>query len=124
MVKNFESITIGSANATKLANFYKKKIGLKQSWDAVMGKNSNVYGFTIGKMDLVIMDHSEVKGKNKNPARLMFNLEVDNIEKEFAKLKKAGVKVVAKVYHIQDYGYMATFADLDGNYFQLVKTKE
>ena len=93
MVKNFESVTIGSSNATKLANFYKKKLGLKQSWDAVMGKNVNVYGFTIGKMDLVIMDHSKVKGKSKDPSRLMFNVEVDSIEKEFAKLKKAGVKV-------------------------------
>lgn len=124
MVKNFESITVGSANATKLAKFYQKKVGLKQSWDAVMGKNANVYGFTIGKMDLVIMDHSKIKGKSKDPSRLMFNLEVDNIEKEFAKLKKAGVKVIAKIYHIEEYGYLATFADLDGNYFQLVKTKE
>ena len=124
MVKNFESIILSSQNATKLADFYKKKVGLKQTWDAVMGKNANVYGFTIGKIDLVIMDHSEVKGKSKDPSRLMFNLEVDNIEKEFAKLKKAGVKVIAKSYHIEEYGYVATFADLDGNYFQIVKTKE
>ena len=122
MVKNFESITIASQNATKLADFYKKKVGLKQSWDAVMGENANVYGFTIGKIDLVIMDHSKVKGKSKDPSRLVFNLEVGNIEKEFAKLKKAGVKVVAKIYHIQEYGYLATFEDLDGNHFQLVKT--
>ena len=123
MVKNFESVIIGTQNATKLADFYKKKVGLKQSWDAVMGKNSNVYGFTIGKIDLVIMDHSDVKGKNKDSARVMFNLEVDSIEKDFAKLKKAGVEVIAKIYHIQEYGYVATLADLDGNYFQLVKTK-
>lgn len=124
MIKNFESVIIGSANATKLAGFYKKKVGLKQSWDAVMGENAKVYGFTIGKIDLVIMDHSEIKGKNKSGARIMFNLEVDNIEKEFAKLKKAGVKVVAKIYHIEEYGYVATFEDVDGNHFQLVKTKE
>lgn len=124
MVKNFESIILGSANATKLADFYKKKVGLKQSWDAVMGEDSNVYGFTIGKFDLVVMDQAKVKGKSKDPSRLIFNLEVDNIEKEFAKLKKAGVKVVAKIYHIEEYGHVATFADLDGNYFQLVKTKE
>ena len=124
MIKKFESVILGSQNATKLAKFYKKKVGMKQSWDAVMGENANVYGFTIGKMDLVIMDHSEVKGKSKDPSRLMFNLEVDNIEKEFAKLKKAGVKVVAKIYHIEEYGHVATFADLDGNYFQIVKTRE
>lgn len=123
MVKNFESVIIGSQNATKLANFYKKKVGLKQTWDAVMGEDQNVYGFTIGKMDLVVMDHSDVKGKNKQGARVMFNLEVDNIDKDFAKLKKAGVKVIAPIYHIEDYGHVATFEDLEGNYFQLVKTK-
>ena len=123
MVKNFESIIISSGNATKLAKFYKEKVGLKQSWDAMMGKNQNVYGFTIGKMDLVVMDHSKVKGKNKNGMQVMFNLEVDNIEKDFTKLKRAGVKVVAPTYHIEDWGYVATFADLDGNYFQLVKTQ-
>jgi predicted enzyme related to lactoylglutathione lyase len=124
MVKNFESVILGSENATKLARFYKEKVGLKQTWDAVMGENSNVFGFTLGGIDLVIMDHSDVKGKSKDPARVMFNLEVDNIEKEFDKLKKAGVKVVSEIYHIEDYGHVSTFEDLDGNYFQLVKTKE
>lgn len=123
MVKNFESIIIGSGNATKLAKFYKDKVGLKQSWDAVMGEDQNVYGFTIGKMDLVVMDHSKIKGKSKHGARVMFNLEVDNLDKDFAKLKKSGVKVIAKIYHIEDWGHVATFEDLDGNHFQLVKTK-
>jgi predicted enzyme related to lactoylglutathione lyase len=122
MVKNFESVIIGSPNATKLAKFYKDKVGLKQSWDAVMGKDQNVYGFTLGRMDLVVMDHSKVKGKSKEGPRIIINLEVDNIEKDFAKLKRAGVKVIAPIYHIEDYGHVATFEDLDGNYFQLVKT--
>lgn len=124
MVKNFESIIISSGNATKLAKFYKDKVGLKQTWDAVMGKDQNVYGFTIGKMDLVIMDDPKVKGKNKNGSRVVFNLEVDNLNKDFAKLKKAGVKVIAPIYHIEEWGHVATFEDLDGNHFQLVKTRE
>ena len=123
MVKNFESVIIGSGNATKLAKFYKDKVGLKQTWDAVMGEDQNVYGFTLGRMDLVVMDHSKVKGKSKEGPRIIINFEVDNIDKDFAKLKKAGVKVIAKIYHIEDYGHVATFEDLDGNYFQLVKTK-
>lgn len=124
MIKNFESIKVGSANATKLAKFYQKKVGLKQSWDAVMGEDMNVYGFGIGKIDLVILDDPKIKGKSKEGGRIMFNLEVDNIKKEFAKLKKAGVKVVQDIYHIEEYGYVATFADLDGNHFQLVKTRK
>lgn len=124
MIKNFESIKIGSSNATKLADFYKKKVGLKQTWDAVMGEDMNVYGFGLKGIDLVLLDQPKLKGKSKEGGRISFNLEVDNIEKEFKRLKKAGVKVIEPIYHIQEYGYLATFADLDGNYFQLVKTKE
>ncbi len=124
MIKGFESILIGSQSATNLAEFYKEKVGLKQTWDAVMGEDQKVYGFSFDGVDLVIMDHSDIKGKNKDPSRIMFNLEVDNIEEDFEKLKQAGVKIVAPIYHIEDYGHIATFEDLDGNYFQLVKTKE
>jgi len=38
-------------------------------------------------------------------------------------LKKAGVKVVAEIYHVEGYGWLATFEDLDGNYFQLVQVR-
>lgn len=124
MVKNFESVKLASGNATKLAKFYKDKVGLKQTWDAVMGEDQNVYGFTIGKIDLVVIDNSKMKGKSKQGARVSFSLEVDNLDKEFAKLKKAGVKIVDPIYHIEEYGHVATFEDLDGNYFQLVKTHE
>jgi len=124
MITNFESIILDSENATKLADFYKEKIGLKQTWDAVMGEDSKVYGFMLGEIELVIMDHSEIKGKSKDPARIMLNLETDDIDGDFARLKKAGVKIIAEIYHIEDYGQVATFEDLDGNYFQLVKTKE
>ena len=124
MITNFESIILDSENATKLADFYKEKVGLKQTWDAVMDENSKVYGFMLGEIELVIMDHSEIKGKSKDPARIMLNLETDDIDGDFARLKKAGVKIIAEIYHIEDYGQVATFEDLDGNYFQLVKTKE
>jgi predicted enzyme related to lactoylglutathione lyase len=53
----------------------------------------------------------------------MINLEVDDIEGEVARLKKKKVKVIAGIYHIQDYGYIATFEDPDGNYFQFVQVR-
>jgi predicted enzyme related to lactoylglutathione lyase len=124
MVKNFESFKVASGDATKLAKFYEEKIGLKQTWDAVMGEDQNVYGFSVGNRDLVILDSKEVKGRNSDSSRIMFTLEVDDINAEFAKLKGAGVKVVDAIYHIEEYGHVATFEDLDGNHFQLVKTQE
>ena len=125
MVKHLKGILLGSAKARKLADFYKNKVGLKLTMEFEMGDNKTE-GFMFemkGGSGLYITDHSKVKGKNKQPGRHVLNFEVDNIEKEVAKLKKEKVTLVQDIYHIEDYGYIATFEDVDKNYFQLVKTK-
>ena len=125
MIRGIESIMLFSENAKKLGNFYREVVGLKQTMEAEMGEgDENYFGFKIGKgPELGIMDHSKVKGKNKNPERIIFNLEVDNIKKEAKRLTTAKAKKVQDIYHIEGYGYIATFADVDGNYFQLVQVK-
>ena len=125
MIKALESLNLFSENAKQLANFYKEKVGLEIKFEGVMGENDEeIYEMEVGKgAGLYIIDHSKVKGKNKGPERIIFNLEVDDIEEEVKKLDKAGVKKVQDTYHIESYGYIATFEDVDGNYFQLVQVK-
>lgn len=116
---------IGSENATKLAKFYREKVGLKQIMEMEIGdKGEKGFDFQLKGANLYILDHSKVKGKNKQPPRIMFNLDVDDMDKDAKRLKKAGVKVVADTYHVEDYGLIATFEDIDGNYFQLVQVRE
>ncbi len=125
MIKGIEGILIGSQSAKKLADFYKNKVGLKVTFEAVMGDdNEEAYLFEMKGAGLYITDHSQVKGKNTNPNRVIFNLNVDNIEKEVKRLDKEKVKKIKDIYHIEGYGKIATFEDVDGNYFQLVQTKE
>ncbi|MEK7182645.1 MAG: VOC family protein [Patescibacteria group bacterium] len=128
MVQGLESVTLFSENATRLAQFYREKVGLEVELVGEMGEgggNDKVYEVKLGGgSGLYIVDHSEVKGKNKEPQRIIINLEVREIEPEFERLKKEGVKVVQEVYHLQEYGLIATFEDSDGNYFQLVQVKE
>jgi len=125
MIRGFESLLIGSQNAKKLADFYKEKVGLEIGLEAEMGEeNEELYELKLGKgPNVYIMDHSKVKGKNKNPERIIFNIEVDEIKKEVARLKKAKIKQIQDVYHIEGYGWISTFEDLDGNYFQLVQVR-
>lgn len=126
MVKGIESITLFSENAKELAEFYKEKVGLKMTLEAEVGeKGENLFGFEFGENQpgLYIMDHSKVKGKQKEPERIIFNLEVTDIETDVKKLDEAGVKKIQDTYHMQNYGYIATFEDLDGNYFQLVQIR-
>ena len=125
MIKGIESITLFSENAKKLADFYKNKVGLKMTLEAEVGEQGeNLFGFEIkGGSGFYIMDHSDVKGKNKDPKRIILNLEVSDIEEDVKRLDDAGVKKIADIYHMQNYGYIATFEDPDGNYFQLVQVK-
>lgn len=125
MIRTIESILLFSEKAKKLAKFYREVVGLKQSYEAEFGENNEeLFGFKIGKgPELVVMDHSKVKGKNKNPERIIFNLEVDDIKKEAGRLTRAKVKKMQDIYHVEGYGYIATFADVDGNYFQLVQVR-
>ena len=125
MIRGTESIMLGSESAKKLANFYKDKVGLKFGMVAEMGeKGEELYELVVGKgPNVYVVDHSKVKGKNKNGQRIILNFEVDDIEKEVARMKKAKVKPVKDTYHVEGYGWIATFADIDGNYFQFVQVR-
>lgn len=124
MIRALEAVILSSENAAKLAEFYRENVGLKQSEEMEIGdKGEKGYDFDINGTGLYILDHSEIKGKNPHGARVMFNLEVDDIEKETARLKKEGVKVIQETYHVEEYGLIATFEDPDGNYFQFVQVR-
>ncbi|MBI4057934.1 VOC family protein [Candidatus Microgenomates bacterium] len=127
MIRGLESITLFSENATQLAKWYRDKVGLEIEIAGEMGEEGEdkVYEVKVGEgSGLYIVDHSKVKGKNKEPERIIFNFEVDKMDDEVEKLKANGVKVIQDTYHMQEYGLITTFEDIDGNYFQLVQIRE
>lgn len=123
MIRGMESVLLFSENAKKLAAFYRDVVGLKVTFQRVMGEGQDVYEFKLKGTTLNILDHSDVKGRAREPKRFMVNLEVDDIEDEVARLKGKKVKVIQDIYHVQDYGYIATLEDPDGNYFQFVQVR-
>ncbi len=99
MIRGLESVLIGSQNAKKLADFYNKIVGLKKGLEMVNDETGETgYELKTGTIGLYVMDHSKVKGKSKNPERVFFNLEVDDVKKEVKRLKKAKVKQIAGLY--------------------------
>ena len=109
-------VMLGSENAKALGAFYEKLFG-KPGWN-----QDDWFGFDIGGGNLMIGPHSEVKGKNDMPGRIMFMVESEDVKADFAKLKDAGANVVAEPYQpsMDDTGgWLATLADIDGNYFQM-----
>lgn len=124
MIKGLDGVLISSEDPKALADFYKDKVGLQFEDEFEYGEKGEAgFMFKVGSSGLTILPHSEVKGENPNPARIMLNIEVDDEEVEVKRLKDAGVKCVAEIYHVEGYGLIATFEDPDGNYFQFVQVR-
>jgi predicted enzyme related to lactoylglutathione lyase len=113
---NFNSILIGSENPQRMADFYTKLFGEPGFQDG------GYTGWRIGFGFVTVGPHDQVKGGNAQPGRLIWNIETPDVEGEFARLKAAGATVVQEPYHpgVEPDGWIATFADPDDNYFQLM----
>lgn len=124
MIKSIEGVMLSSANPAKLAKFYEKiGINIGQEWEMGEAGESFFEMKLKSGSGFYIAPHSDIKGAAKDPKRIILNFEVDDVKKTVGQLKKLKVKLIAEIYHIEGYGYVATFADPDGNYFQLVQIR-
>lgn len=114
---DFKSILVFSENPKRLADFYKGVFQKDPGWS-----EGSYYGFMVGKGFITIGPHDKVQGKNKHPERIMFNFETKDVKGEFERIKKLGALVVAEPYKPAEdpKATIATFADPDNNYFQLM----
>jgi len=113
---DLNSILVFSEDPGRLADFYKKVLQKEPDF-----RDEGYYGFSAGKTFLMFGPHENVKGKNPNPERLMFNFATDDVKGEFVRISGLGAMTVAEPYQMEgDPGWIATFSDPDGNYFQLM----
>ena len=84
--------------------------------------DSGYTGWQIGSGFVTVGPHSEVHGKNAAPGRLIWNIETPDVKGDFERLKAAGAIVVREPYEFEEApgSSIATLADPDDNYFQLV----
>lgn len=113
---NLNSILIGSANPKALTDYYTKVFG-KPVWD-----EGDFVGWQIGSGFVTVGPHDQVKGKNPDPGRILWNIETSDVKGEFERLKAAGATVVQEPYQPREATdmWIATFSDPDNNYFQLM----
>jgi predicted enzyme related to lactoylglutathione lyase len=109
----FNSLLLGTENPEPLVAFY----------TAVLGKptmeDGGFTGWGDGGAFLTIGAHSEVHGKNADPPRAIWFFETTDVKGEFERIKGLGAEVIKEPYEMEGGFWLATFADPDGNYFQL-----
>jgi len=113
---NFNSILIGTEDPQRLVEYYTRIFGQPAMDDG------GYTGWLIGSGFVTVGAHSEVSGTNPQPGRLIWNIETTDVKAEFERMKAAGAIVVREPYSFEGYpdSFIATLADPDGNYFQLV----
>ncbi|MEP7158333.1 MAG: VOC family protein [Chloroflexota bacterium] len=113
---NFNSILIGTDNPERLVDYYTKLLGEPAY------KDSSYSGWQIGGGVMNVGPHSEVHGKSAHPGRIIWNIDSDDVQGDFARFKAAGAIVIREPYNFDEYPdmWIATLADPDDNYFQLM----
>jgi predicted enzyme related to lactoylglutathione lyase len=112
---NLNGVMISSEQPGALTAFYSKILG-EPVWSG-----GDFTAYQAGSGFLTVGPHSDVKGANTSPGRIMMFLETAEVEAEFERMKGLGATVVQPPYHpgVDPSGTLATLADPDGNYFQL-----
>jgi predicted enzyme related to lactoylglutathione lyase len=116
MIKQFAGASIWSEDLNNLLPFYRDLLGLKVAQESpgfvLLGEDQP------GALSLGLGTHSEVHGRNNDPARHMLGFESDDLAADFKRLKEAGVEFIEDP---TDYGgmMMATLKDPEGNLVQI-----
>ena len=113
---NLTSIMIGTKQPTALVAFYEKVLGKLAD---MADQENGFWGWQVGGAFMSILDHSEMGGNAKDPGRVMINFETSQVKEEFERIKVLGGMVIKEPYDMGG-GWVATLADPDGNYFQLI----
>ena len=117
---DFNSILIGSEDPQHLVEYYTKVLGRPGFSDG------GYTGWQLGSGFVTVGPHTEVKGRNAAPGRLIWNIESRDVSGDFERMKAAGAIVITEPYSFEGApgSTIATFADPDDNYFQLMSPME
>jgi predicted enzyme related to lactoylglutathione lyase len=113
---NFNSILIGSEDPQRLSDYYTKLFG-EPTWN-----DGGYTGWLIGSGAVTVGPHDQVHGKNAQPGRIIWNIESADVQADYDRFKAAGATVIREPYGFEEApgSLIATFADPDDNYFQLM----
>lgn len=120
MIKKFAGATIWSQDLNNLLPFYRDVLGLKVLVETpgfvVLGTDSlDAPGLNLGT-------HSDVHGRNADPARHMVSVSSDDVAADWKRLKQLDVEFIEDPTAYDDF-MVATLKDPEGNLVQLIETR-
>jgi len=99
-----------------MARFYRDTLGLTPR-----SARPDFINFDWSGVRLSVGVHDQVRGASREPVRVMVNLTVADIRAVHERLTRAGVVFTRAPAREEWGGWVATFADPDGNVLQLMQ---
>jgi predicted enzyme related to lactoylglutathione lyase len=99
-----------------MARFYRDTLGLTPR-----SSKDDFINFDWAGVRLSVGVHDRVRGASRDPLRVMIHLTVDDIRAVHSRLARAGVVFTRAPEREEWGGWVATFADPDGNTLQLMQ---
>jgi len=118
MIKGLSAASIWSQDLKNLLPFYRDVLGLRVM---VESPRFVVLGEAGGPV-LGLGSHSEVRGRNADPARHMVGLATDDLAGDWKRLSAAGLEFVEAPTDY-DTVSLATLRDPEGNLVQLIQRR-
>ena len=116
MINGLIGVIIWTEDLDRLLPFYRDTLGLEPH-----SVRPDFVSFKWGGIRLGIGGHSHVEGETKERYRVMVNLGVDDIHREYEILLARGVRFVRPPEQEHWGGWVSTFSDPDGNTLQLMQ---
>jgi predicted enzyme related to lactoylglutathione lyase len=113
-------VSVGTNDVIKLADFYRKILGINLENNSAENKNE-IHQFIITEGTSLTIIHKN--GKTNNNGNISLAFTVDNVDEEYGKLLKLGVKIIDPP-KTQPWGARNMhFCDPDGNdlYFRTIQ---
>ena len=116
MIEGVIGVIIWTDTLAVMRAFYSDVLGLK-----LHSERDGLIFYKWGNMRLGIGIHDKVKGKSVDPYRVMINLGVKNIFREYDSLVGKGVNFLRSPEQEKWGGWVSTFWDPDRNIIQLIQ---
>lgn len=116
MIDGIAGVVIWTDNLARMTEFYRDTLGFP-----LHSERPYFVAFEWGAMRFSIGLHSEISGPARDPRRVMINLATPDIHALHARLSASGVSFIRPPEREHWGGWVATFADPDGNILQLLQ---
>ncbi len=112
------SVCLWSPDYEKLAAWYESILGFKVQRRLTLPDDTGV-DFDFAPTYFYVGKHNKVKGKNKDPYRIMIGFNVKSVTEVYKELKAKKVTIIAKPFAGPPGGFWCmTIADPEGNLIQ------